>query len=75
MAFRRAVLPLLTPVIIDQLLTRGLVRSGSQTDLGRVGGGIAIRKGAPRPAIGTPEDLKRALLAACHRSQRLLQLA
>ena len=57
-------LTIVTPVIIDQLLTRGLVRSGSQTDLGRVGGGIAIRKGAPRPAIGTPEDLKRALLAA-----------
>jgi molybdate transport system substrate-binding protein len=29
-----------------------------------VGGGIAIRKGAPRPAIGTPEELKRALLSA-----------
>src|SRR5512147_2710796 len=57
-------LTIVTPVIIDQLLARGLVRSGSRTDLGRVGGGIAIRKGAPRPAIGTPEDLKRALLAA-----------
>jgi len=57
-------LTIVTPVIIEQLLARGLVRSGTRTDLGRVGGGIAVRKGAPRPAIGTPEDLKRALLAA-----------
>ncbi len=54
-------LTIVTPVIIDQLLARGLVRAGSRTDLGRVGGGIAVRKGAPRPAIGTPEELKRAL--------------
>ena len=57
-------LTIVTPVIIEQLLARGLVRSGTRTDLGRVGGGIAVRKGAPRPAIGTPEELKRALLAA-----------
>jgi molybdate transport system substrate-binding protein len=57
-------LTIVTPVIIDQLAARGLVRPGSRTDLGRVGGGIAIRKGAPRPAIETPEELKQALLAA-----------
>ena len=56
-------LTIVTPVIIEQLQTRGLVRSGTRTDLGRVGGGIAVRKGAPRPAIGTPDELKRALLA------------
>ena len=57
-------LTIVTPVIVEQLLARGLVRPGTRTDLGRVGGGIAVRKGAPRPAIGTPEELKRALLAA-----------
>ncbi len=57
-------LTVVTPVIIEQLLARGLVRPGTRTDLGQVGGGIAVRKGAPRPAIGTPEELKRALLAA-----------
>ena len=57
-------LTVVTPVIIDQLLARGLVRSASRTDLGQVGGGIAVPKGAPRPAIRTPEELKRALLAA-----------
>jgi molybdate transport system substrate-binding protein len=57
-------LTIVTPVIIEQLQARGLVRSGTRTDLGRVGGGIAVRKGAPCPAIGTPEELKRALLVA-----------
>jgi molybdate transport system substrate-binding protein len=57
-------LTIVTPVIIDQLLEKKLVRAGTRTDLGRIGGGIAVRKGAPRPAIGTPEELKKALLAA-----------
>jgi molybdate transport system substrate-binding protein len=57
-------LTIVTPVIVEQLLARGLVRPATRTDLGRVGGGIAVRKGVPRPAIGTPEELKRALLAA-----------
>jgi molybdate transport system substrate-binding protein len=57
-------LTIVTPIIIEQLQAKGLVRSNTRTDLGKVGGGIAVRKGAPRPAIGTPEELKQALLAA-----------
>lgn len=57
-------LAVVTPAIIEQLLARGLVRPVTRTDLGQVGGGIAVRKGAPRPAIGTPEELKQALLSA-----------
>ena len=57
-------LTIVTPVIIEQLQAKGMVRPETRTDLGRVGGGIAVRVGAPRPAIGTPEELKRALLAA-----------
>jgi molybdate transport system substrate-binding protein len=57
-------LTIVTPAIIEQLHTKGLVRPGTRTDLGRVGGGIAVRKGARRPAIATPEELKQALLAA-----------
>jgi len=57
-------LTIVTPAIIEQLLAKGLVRPGTRTDLGKVGGGIAVRKGAPRPAIGTPDELKQALLAA-----------
>jgi molybdate transport system substrate-binding protein len=57
-------LTIVTPVIIEQLQAKGAVQSATRTDMGRVGGGIAVRQGALRPAIGTPEELKRALLAA-----------
>jgi molybdate transport system substrate-binding protein len=57
-------LTIVTPVIIDQLQAKGAVRLDSRTDLGRVGGGIAVRRDAPRPAIGTADELKQALLAA-----------
>jgi molybdate transport system substrate-binding protein len=57
-------LTLVTPVIIEQLQARGVVRPNTRTDLGQVGGGIAVRVGTPLPAVATPEELKRALLAA-----------
>jgi len=57
-------LAIVTPMIVEELLKRSLVRSGTRTNLGRVGGGLAVRRGAPRPAISTPEELKRALLCA-----------
>lgn len=37
---------------------------GEGTPISRVGVGIGIRKGAPRPDISTPEAMKRALLGA-----------
>jgi molybdate transport system substrate-binding protein len=55
---------IVTPVIIEQLEAKGVVRPGSRVDLGHVGGGIAVRAGAPKPAVGTPEDLRKALLDA-----------
>ena len=48
---------------IDALIRRGLV-VGGRSDLVRTGIGIAVRKGAPRPDVSSPEALKRALLAA-----------
>lgn len=57
-------LTIVTPVIVEQLEAKGVVRPGSRVDLGRVGGGIAVRVGAPRPAVGTAEELKQALLKA-----------
>ena len=57
-------LTIVTPAIIEQLEAKGFVRPGSGVALGRVGGGIAVRRGAPRPAVGTPEEFKQALLAA-----------
>jgi molybdate transport system substrate-binding protein len=48
---------------IDGLIKRGKVFPG-RTDLARTGIGIAVRKGAPKPDVSSPEALKRALLAA-----------
>jgi molybdate transport system substrate-binding protein len=63
-AGERADVVIVTPAIIEQLQSRGLVRADSHVEVGRVGGGIAVRSGASRPPIGTPEELKQALLAA-----------
>jgi len=57
-------LAIVTPAIIEQLQASGLVRPATAVPLGKVGGGIAVRKGAVHPAVGTPEELKQALLTA-----------
>lgn len=54
---------IVTPAVIGQLDERHLLQPGSRVDLGRVGGGIAVRAGEPRPAVGSPEELRQALLA------------
>ena len=57
-------LAILTAEAIDGLIREGKVAAGSRVDLARSGIGIAVRKGARKPDIGTPDALKRALLAA-----------
>jgi molybdate transport system substrate-binding protein len=49
---------------IERLAKDGKVVSGTETVLASAGSGVAVRKGAPRPDISTPEALKRTLLAA-----------
>jgi molybdate transport system substrate-binding protein len=49
---------------IAQLSKEGKTVGGEGTPISRVGVGIGIRKGAPRPDISTPETIKRALLGA-----------
>jgi molybdate transport system substrate-binding protein len=60
----RADLVILTDEAIDDLVARAKVVAGSRVDLARSGIGIAVRAGARKPDIGSPEALRKALLAA-----------
>ncbi|TMG72731.1 MAG: ABC transporter substrate-binding protein [Betaproteobacteria bacterium] len=60
-AFDLAILP---AAGLDDLAKQGKVDAGARAPIARSGVGIGIRKGAPRPDIGTPEALKRTLLSA-----------
>jgi len=55
---------LLTTEVTDELIKEGKVAADSRADLGRVGVGVGIRAGAPKPDISTPDALKRTLLNA-----------
>jgi len=57
-------LAILTSAGIDDLAKQRKVDAGSRAAIARSGVGIGIRKGAPRPDIGTADALKRTLLAA-----------
>ncbi len=49
---------------IDALLKQGKIAPGSDVTLASSGVGIAVKAGAPKPDISTPEALKRTLLNA-----------
>jgi molybdate transport system substrate-binding protein len=49
---------------VEELIRQGKVAAGSRTVLGRTGIGVGVRKGAPKPDIGTTAAFKRALLDA-----------
>lgn len=55
---------ILTAALITELEAGGHVVAGSARPLGKVGTGIAVRKGDPAPSVGDGEALKSALLAA-----------
>ena len=46
------------------VIASGSVVAGSETPVASISVGFAVRKGAPKPDISTPDALKRALLAA-----------
>src|SRR5262245_30900043 len=52
------------PELIDELVAQGRVAADTRAPFGKTGVGLGVKKGAPRPDISTPENLKRALLAA-----------
>ena len=49
---------------IDSLVKDGKASAGNVTVIARSGIGVAVRKGAPKPDVSSPEALKRTLLAA-----------
>jgi molybdate transport system substrate-binding protein len=57
-------LAIITPGVIDDLITKGKVAAGSRVDLAQVGVGVAVKEGTPKPDISTVEALKKTLVAA-----------
>ena len=55
---------ILTAPIIEDLAKQGKVVADSKKDVARSGVGIAVKAGAPKPDISTPDTLKAAVLAA-----------
>ncbi len=53
-----------TPQTIADLVQAGKLVARTRVDFVRSGAGVAVRAGAPKPDISTPEALKNALLAA-----------
>ncbi|HJV62483.1 MAG TPA: substrate-binding domain-containing protein [Albitalea sp.] len=49
---------------IDKLVAAGRIVQGSRVDLARSEVAIAVRRGAPRPAVGSEAALRDAVLAA-----------
>ncbi len=49
---------------VDNLVKQGKIAPGDRVVLAQVGIGVAVRAGAPKPDISSPEALKRTLLAA-----------
>ncbi len=55
---------LLTGALIDELVAAGRVAPGIRADLGKVGTGVAVRTGAARPDVSSPNALRARLLEA-----------
>ena len=57
-------LAVLTPAAVNDLSAKGKFVAGSRTNLGRVGVGVVVKEGAPKPDLSSVDAFKRALLAA-----------
>lgn len=54
----------ITPGAINELAAEGKIAAGSRTDLARVGVGVMVKEGAPKPDVSTVDAFKEALLKA-----------
>jgi molybdate transport system substrate-binding protein len=57
-------LAVLTPKAVDELANTGKFVAGSRANLARVGVGVVVKDGTPKPDIGSVAAFKQALLAA-----------
>jgi molybdate transport system substrate-binding protein len=57
-------LAVLTPGAVDNLTGKGKFATGSRTNLARVGVGVVIKDGTPKPDISSVDAFKKSLLAA-----------
>ena len=55
---------ILSPALIDELIQAGKVAAGTRTNIARTGLGVAVRKGSPKPDIGSVDAVRRTLLGA-----------
>ena len=54
----------LNPPVLDELIKAGKVRADTRTVIGRIGIGVGIKQGAPRPDLTSADGFKKALLGA-----------
>lgn len=54
----------LSAEVIDTLVKEGVLAAGSRVDIATSGIAVAVRKGAPRPDLGSAEALRQAIVAA-----------
>ena len=57
-------LAVLTPKAVDDLAKEGKFAAGSRANLARVGVGVVVKDGTPKPDIGSVAAFKQALLTA-----------
>jgi molybdate transport system substrate-binding protein len=57
-------LAVITPRVVDDLIAKGKMATGSRVNIASVGIGVAVKEGAPKPDISTTDALKKALVTA-----------
>jgi molybdate transport system substrate-binding protein len=57
-------LTILTPAVIDDLTKEGKIAAATRIDIAKADLGVGVRAGASKSNIGTPDGIKRRLLAA-----------